>query len=137
MDDLTRLQSKIPEKSISVLIIAAPGGLQDGLSALISVLPDVDQIYHEASIVEALRISSQQRPRLVLLDADLLGDSMVDSLITLKTHYYPEPKYFVLASDVRQEQLAKSAGVDGVLLKGYPAEKLLATIEALLNRDAG
>jgi DNA-binding NarL/FixJ family response regulator len=133
MDDLTRIQS---QKSISVLIIAAPGGLQDGLSALISVLPYVDRIYHEASIIEALRRSSQQRPGLVLLDADLLGDKMVDSLISLKNHN-PEPKYFVLASDVRQERLAKDAGVDGVLLKGYPAEKLLATIEALLKGRAG
>ena len=137
MDDLIRIQSRIPAKSVSVLIIAEPGGLQDGLSALISVLPYVDQIYHEASIVKALRRSSQQRPRLVLLDADLLGDKIVDSLISLKNNYYPVPKYFVLASDVRQERLAKDAGVDGVLLKGYPAEKLLATIEALLKGRAG
>ena len=136
MDDLTRLQSKIPEKSISVLIIAEPGGLQDGLTALISVVPYVDRIYHESSIAEALGKISQYRLELVLLDADLLGDKMVDSLISLKNHD-PEPKYFVLANDVRQEQLAKGAGVDGVLLKGYPAEKLLATIEALLKGHAG
>jgi DNA-binding NarL/FixJ family response regulator len=136
MDDLTKLQSKIPEKSISVLIIAQPGRFQDGLTALISVLPYVDRIYHESSITETLRTISEQRPGLALLDADLLGDKMVDFLVLLKDHY-PEPKYFVLASDVQQEQLAKNTGVGGVLLKGFPAEKLLAKIEALLNRDAG
>lgn len=136
MDDLTKIHSRIPEKSISVLIIAEPGGLQDGLTALISVVPDVDRIYHESSITEALRKISQHRPGLVLLDGDLLGEKMADFLKSLKNQY-PESMYFVLARDVQQEQAAKSTGVDGVLLKGYPAEKLLTTIEALLNDHAG
>jgi DNA-binding NarL/FixJ family response regulator len=135
VNGMTEIHSQIPEKSIPVLIMAEPGGLLDGLAALISVVPYVDRIEHESSITGALRKIAEYPPGFVLLDADLLGDNMVDFLISLKNHH-PEPIYFVLASDVQQEQLARSSGVDEVLLKGFPAEKLLTTIEALLKGHA-
>ena len=135
MDDSTKIQSRVPEKFISVLIIAEAGSLQKGLAALTSVVPYIDRIYHESSITETSGSVSQHPPGLVLLDGDLLREKMADLLRSLKNRY-PESIYLVLANDVQQAQLAKSAGVDEALLKGFPAEKLLATIEALLNPDA-
>jgi len=40
-----------------------------------------------------------------------------------------------LADDVHQQQEAEAAGADVVLLKGFPAARLIATIEGLLSQE--
>jgi DNA-binding response OmpR family regulator len=115
------------------LIIAKPGGLRDGLTALISVVPFVHQIYHEVSYADALRRIRHSRPVLVILDGDLYGASGLDFLRLLKGQY-SDVLCLVLVEDARQADLAKDAGADDVLIKGIHADQLLAAIEKHLFR---
>ena len=47
----------------------------------------------------------------------------------------PQTRCVVLADQARQERLAKMAGADVVVLKGYPASKLVATIKDMLPQQ--
>lgn len=121
-----------PRQSISVLIIAKPGGLNDGLTALISVLPLVEQIYHEVNYADAFRRIKLVQPALVILDGDLYGISTMDFL-QLLIEQYSQPLYLVLVENARQAELAKAAGADEALIKGIHADQLLAVIENKLS----
>lgn len=121
-----------PRQSISVLIIAKPGGLSDGLTALISVLPLVEQIYHEVNYADAFRRIKLVQPALVILDGDLYGASTMDFL-QLLIEQYSQPLYLVLVENARQAELAKAAGADEALIKGIHADQLLAVIENKLS----
>ncbi len=134
MDNLTELPAMMSEIFISVLIIAKPGRFRDGLSALVSVVPYVDRIYQEPNGAGALKRILQYRPALVLLDGDLPGEETTDLLPSLRSQS-PEAIYLVLVGDVAKEELARQAGADEVLIKGVPADKLLATIENILSRQ--
>lgn len=133
MDSENSTPAVTPRETTSVMIIARPGGLRDGLTALISVVPFVDQIYHEVSYADALRRIRHSRPVLVILDGDLYGASGLDFLRLLKEQY-SDVLCLVLVEDARQADLAKDAGAVDVLIKGIHADQLLAAIEKHLFR---
>ena len=48
---------------------------------------------------------------------------------------WPQARCILLANDVQQHQEAEAAGADAVLLKGFPAARLVATIVGLLPQQ--
>jgi len=120
------------ERFGSVLIVARPGPLSDGLRAVLASIPRAevaDDLVDEAlSLLKAVR---QHRPAIVLLDFDLLRRDGPESLQQIKA-LSPETRCIVLADSVHEQQAAKDAGVDATLLKGSLPATLIATIERLL-----
>jgi DNA-binding response OmpR family regulator len=74
----------------------------------------------------------ERRPALVLLDINLPGHKVSTVLRQIKIRQ-PQTWCLVLTDDVRQQQMVRDAGADVVLLKGFPAARLFATIEGLLT----
>jgi DNA-binding NarL/FixJ family response regulator len=113
-----------------VLIVAPPGDLQIGLQALLAVLPDVEVLVAAEGPL-ALEVIERHAPRLVILDDDLPGDAALLSANRIKARW-PEIRCLVLVRDEQQRQRVGKTNADLVLIKGYPAAKLIAAIEGLL-----
>ena len=71
---------------------------------------------------------------MVVLDMVLPGNRAGTVLKEIRTRW-PLTRCIVLADDVQQQQESEAAGADAVLIKGFPAVKLVATIEGLLSQE--
>ena len=114
-----------------ILIVAPPGGLQIGLQALLAVLHDVDVLVAaEGSL--ALDVVERHSPSLVILDDDLPGDAALLASNRIKARW-PDIRCLVLVDDEQQRQRLEQSSADLLLVKGYPAAKLIAAVEGLLS----
>jgi DNA-binding response OmpR family regulator len=119
----------------SALIVAKPGPLRDSLQALMAaMMPQIEAAYEVNDLASALEMTFACCPTLVLLDCGLNGG---DGWMTVRRAKakWPQARCVFLANDVQQHQEAEAAGADAVLLKGFPAAGLVATIVGLLPRQ--
>ena len=116
-----------------VLIVAKPGRVRDGLQALLAAISQTEIVGPADDGPSALRMITEHHPVLVLLDADLPDDGAPTVLGRIKSEW-PQIRCIVLADNVRQQQAAQAAGADSVLIKGFPAAQLFATIKRLIPR---
>ena len=121
-------------KPTLALIATRPGPLQNGLVALMTTMPQVNAVIVAEEAASALRMIADHLPSLVLLEMALPGEGTGTVLKQIKATW-PLTRCIVLANDVRQQQEAEAAGADIVLLKGFPAAKLIAAIERLLSDE--
>lgn len=82
----------------------------------------------------ALKRVIQYDPGLVLLDSHLPDNEVRVMLGQIKAER-PHTRCLVLANTVEQQQVAKSAGADEVLLKGFSTTNLLEAIDKLMSRQ--
>ena len=121
-------------KPMLALIVTGPGSLQNGLVALITTMPQIHAVLVAEEATVALRMIANHRPALVLLDMILPRNGAGTVLKEIKTRW-PSTRCIALADDVQQQQEAEAAGADVVLIKGYPAARLIAAIEGLLSQE--
>ena len=121
-------------KPTLALIATRPGPLQNGLVALMTTMPQVNAVIVAEEAASALRMIADHLPTLVLLEMALPGEGTATLLKQIKATW-PLTRCIVLANDVRQQQEAEAAGADVVLLKGFPAARLIAAIERLLSDE--
>jgi len=119
------------QKDTSVLIVAKPGPLREGLGALMSAIPQIDRIDEVDTASFALARVREQRPAVVLLGTFSLGDEIWRMLRQIKAQW-PRIRCVVLAENDQQGREAQAAGADAVFLNGFPAARLVSTVESLL-----
>jgi len=117
----------------SALVVAKPSGLYDGLEALLTAIPDLVHIRHAYDDQSALRIVEEQCSDLVLVSTDALGDKVATMLECIKARC-PRSRSIVLVNDTGQQDEARAAGADVVVLVGIPATALATIIQSLLNQ---
>ena len=122
------------EEINSALIVAERPEIREGLRALLMATPEVGRVNQVANAPEALRIIHGLSPTLVILDVNLIQDTIQELLEQIKI-VLPCCKYIVLIDEAHQRQEAESAGAEAVLLKGCPTGKLLETISSLLGNS--
>ena len=117
----------------SVLIVAPPGRLRDGLRVLLRAVP---QIGHTVQADDALAVlrAVEHSPALVLLDADLPGEEAWTVLRQIKAQW-PQTRCIVLVNNGQQSQIAHVHGADTVLAKGFTVTTLTAIVANLLPPD--
>lgn len=117
----------------SALIVAKPGPLRDSLQALMAAMPQIEAAYEVNDLVSSAEaeMTFACGPTLVLLDCSLNGGDTWMVVRRAKTRW-PQARCVFLANDVQQQQEAEAAGADAVLLKGFPAARLVATMVRLL-----
>ena len=125
---------KTVAKPTLALIATRPGSLQDSLVALMSTMHQVQAVLVAEDLASALRLIARHRPTLVTLEMDLSGEETHAALEQIKARW-PSARCIALADDVQQQREAEAAGADIVLLKGFPAAKLIAAIEGLLSQE--
>jgi DNA-binding NarL/FixJ family response regulator len=115
----------------TVLIVSTRESLQEGLGALLASLPDIRILARAHSAEEATSIFKNLSPDLLLLDIEGLGEE-VHELLAMLQNNHPKSKSLVLVESLRQQTQVQVAGADVALIKGYPADELIATVKALL-----
>ena len=120
------------ENRASVLIIAKPSRMRDGLRALLRTIPYLTLVGQVDDGLSAIKTMTDQHPTLVLLGANLLDEDIQTVLAQIKARW-PETRCIVLVDNVQQQWIAKAAGADSALLVGFPASKFVSTIQELLS----
>ena len=128
------MSGEMMNHNMVALIVAKPGRVRDGLYTLLKMMPEVRSISQADDEASALSMIIEQHPALVLLDTDLPDNKAQRILTWLKTEW-SQTQCLVLAANSQEQQMAYAAGADGVLLKGYPAAMLFATIERLFYQE--
>jgi DNA-binding NarL/FixJ family response regulator len=117
---------------VSVLMIAPPGRLSDGLRVLLRASDDIVLAGQAGDTASGLCMLAECLPALVLLDASLPGEQALHVLQHVQGHW-PHVHCLVLAHTLEQERLARQAGADAVLQPGFSAETLFHTIEQVMR----
>lgn len=113
------------------LIVASPGPLREGLRAVLTALPHLDEVLEVDNATAAVSLFAGRTPALVLFSTGSDGSNTPEGCRRIKL-YWPDSPCLVLVDTVGLEPVAKAAGADLVLVKGVRPEKLLGRIERLL-----
>lgn len=113
--------------------MAKPGRLRDALYALLKATSQQELIGQADDGPAALKMVVEHDPTLVLLDPHWPDDEVKATLGQIKAQQ-PQTRCLVLANTVEQQHVAKSAGADAVVLKGFPTTNLLGAINKLMSR---
>src|SRR5688572_29044335 len=115
-----------------ILVVAKPDRLREALCALLKATfwPEVINPVDDGPA--ALKIVVEHDPTLVLLDSHWSDDEVRAMVGQIKTEW-PQTRCLVLTNTVEQQQVAKSAGADEVLPKGFPTMGLLGVINKLIS----
>lgn len=124
----------MPENHKLTLVVARPGPLRYSLRALMSTVPEIEIVEETADVSSVLSVVAEHHPALVVLETGLLGDDMWTWFRQIKAAW-PRARWIVLADNRRMQEGAVAAGADAVLLKGFPAARLVAAIEGLLREQ--
>lgn len=116
------------------LIAASPDSLRYSLQALLSGLPSIAAVQSVEDTRSMLAVLTTAQPQLAVLDVNLLRRETRPLLALIKA-IAPRTRMVVLVDTIEQQQALQAASVDVVLLKGYPAAELVASIERLLAQD--
>ena len=116
------------------LIATRPGSLQDSLVALMTTMHQVNAVLIAGDGASALRMMAQHRPALVVIETDLPTEEGHVPLQEIKTRW-PQTRCIALVEDIEQQQEAKSAGADVVLIAGFPPARFIAAVEELLSLE--
>jgi DNA-binding NarL/FixJ family response regulator len=96
-----------------------------------AAIPQIEVVGTADDVSAAQGMAVERCPDLVLLDTNLPGEEALSAVRQLRLAC-PQARCIVLADNVEQQQEAAAAGADVVLLKGFPAAELIATIEELV-----
>ena len=116
-----------PRDAIRVLVVDDHPGFRRALEKALRRAPGVRLVGSASSGEEALRMSAQLRPRVVVMDLAMPGMTGVDATRRLMAGREPPA---VVALSVSRELMrdALAAGARGTLLKEADLTELLATI---------
>ncbi len=117
-------------KPILALVVSRSGPLQDGLLALMTTTPQISAVLVAEDGNSALRMVENHQPALIILDMTL---SRVQVVIKEVKTRWPHKQLIVIVKEIAQQKEAEASGVDNVLLEGFPAQKLVAIVEKLID----
>jgi DNA-binding NarL/FixJ family response regulator len=116
---------------VKVLIIGKRGWFMDSLRALLANTAQIKVTGLAGDGTELEEMVANAQPQLVLIDAGLTSESYQTVLDRLSTRW-PQIRRLVLTDSRQQQEAARNAGADGVLMKGFIIPDLLQAIQTLL-----
>ena len=111
--------------NLSVMIVALPSRLRDGLQALIKAVPWVGSRVQTEDNLSPQEVSANHQPSLVVLDAGLPDDGVWTALRDIKARW-PRTRCIVLADSDQQRREAAA------LVRGFTGTTLMETIAKML-----
>ena len=122
------------DRKINVLIVDNQRRTRKSLRALVATWPAISAIREAANGAEALRMTEDYRPDLVLIDEHM--ESMGGLEITQRVkECCPEIGVVVLSMYSDLEPGAMASGADAFVSKADPPEVLLRILEAVAGRE--
>ena len=120
--------------SALALIAAPPDSLRYSLRALLARLPQIDEVRAVEDSPSLLATLPGLMPRLIVVDVNLVRDEAGSVLEQVKA-VATTTRLVVLVDHISQQHALQMTPADLVLLKGYPAADLFATLTRLLTPD--
>ncbi len=117
-------------KPVLALVLSSSGDLQNGLLALMTTIPQISAVLAAEELSSALRLIENHQPALIILDGKY--PKLKEVIKNFKT-LCPQTHLIVLAEDISQQKEAKEFGADSVLIKGFPAQKLIEIVEGSVS----
>ena len=114
------------------LVVISPGDLQNGILALMTTIPQLGTVLVAEDIKSTLRMIKNHQPTLVIMDTSLTQACEVIRKIKMQWH---QTHVIALVEDIEQQKDAAASGADRVLIKGFPALKLVEIVEDLTHID--
>ena len=118
------------EGRIRVLIADDQKPTRLGLSALLTLCPEMELVGEAADGLEAVQLAVERRPDVVLMDMQMPVMNGLEATRRIKIQR-SEIKVIALTMYNRYRAQALAAGVDTFLLKGCPTETLVDAILSL------
>jgi DNA-binding NarL/FixJ family response regulator len=130
------------ESRVKVLIVDDHVLFREGMLSLLSTVPDFSVVGQASTVQEAVSLSRDLQPDLVLMDIGLPDGSGLDALKAIIAHR-PETAVVMLTIYEGDDFLFEAirSGARGYLLKGTPFDKLVAALrrahhgESVLSRE--
>lgn len=111
-----------------ILVVSRDASLRDGMVTLLSSIPEIVEISQARNRFEALQSIEANTPQLVIVD---LVEGRLEVLHEIQIRW-PRVKTLLLVEGMHQQTQSQVAGADVALIKGYPAQELIETVQALL-----
>lgn len=127
---IERCETAMTSKPILTMVLSNTGSLQNGISGLLTTIPRISPVLAEAELGTALRLVENHQPALAILDVSMPEGKAVIRQIK---EACPQIKLIVLVNNVKDQKDIEELNVDGVLLKGFPAQKLIDLVEKLID----
>ncbi|MBI4594707.1 MAG: response regulator transcription factor [Candidatus Rokubacteria bacterium] len=126
------------QRCVTVAVADGNRGTRQGLIRRLGRMPDISVVGEAGDPAEALRVVSDRRPDVVVLDLRRLAPDGTEFLGRLAEAAAPT-RIVVLTAYVRDEERAEltRAGARAVLLKEIDSEALARTIRAVALQEAG
>lgn len=122
----------VSQEAIRILIVDDHPIVRDGLVAILSTQPDFAVVGESGDGAEAIRISRDLKPDVVLLDLEMPEMDGVEALQQMRK-VCPAVRVIVLTAFDTDERIvgAVRAGAQGYLLKGTPREEIFRAIRVV------
>lgn len=114
------------------LVVAKPGRLRDSLLLLLATILKVAEVDQVDDAPSLMRHVEQRPPDLILMDTDLEHNGSLEALQALKAEA-PLIPCLVIVSNAHQQSMARNAGADGLLLRGFSSMELAGEIGRLVR----
>lgn len=119
---------------MTVMIVAEPGRLRDGLQTMLASFLGVEPLVAGDDRLPAVDAIRTARPDLVILDAGLFGAGAEALVRELKSERSCMG-CIVVVERITQLGAMQDAGADHVLLRGFQATRLFGAVEQLLREN--
>ena len=116
---------------VPALVVSNSGSLQNGLLALLTTIPRISPLLTDEELSSALRLVESHQPALAVLDMSMPD---IKEIIRRMKQLCPHIHLIVLVENAIGQKGAEELGVDSVLLKGFPAQKLVDIVEKLIDQ---
>lgn len=113
-----------------ILLAIGQADLRLALEFLLSEQPGVTIVGETSESEGMLALITSSKPDLVIFDQGLPGRPFHDLLQEIRRLHH-HPYLIVLGTDRSDEQALLAAGVDAVVIKGDPPERLLAAYQRI------
>lgn len=122
---------------ISILLVDDHAILRDGLKNILSFEEDIKVVGEAISGEEALKLTEELAPDVIIMDINLPGMNGVETTAVIKEKN-PDARILVLTMYTHDEYLmsALKAGADGYLLKDAPSEHVVDAINAVYRGES-
>jgi NarL family two-component system response regulator LiaR len=116
-------------ETIRVLIVDDHTVVRDGLQALLSVEPGMQVVGSAADGIEAVRLTQELNPDVILLDLVMPRMDGVQAIIEIRRNH-PSARILVLTSFAENHQVfsAIKSGAMGYIMKDTSADELISAI---------
>lgn len=121
--------------SVSVAFVDDHPILLDGLVSLYSGRQDLNIVGKGHTAVDAIKITEQVGPDVIVVDLSMPGDSMAAIEVITRTMPKTKVVIFTAASSIETAIKALNCGVSGYVLKGSSASDLYEAIIAANNEE--